>query len=277
MEWNKTICGDNLVVLQSLIDRGAIFDLIITDPPYGVGKDFGNDSDQLTGKKLQTFIHQRVHYLSRLVKNGTSLICFCSQVHILEFMQAIGTGFSYQRMMMWHYKNGMSRQTNSPVTEFEPILWYSYHPEQWTYNTDDVRVPYKSERVKSPVYKKAKDGTVKAWTPNPLGAKRGDVWEFPCLAGKLYEDERTEHPTQKPESLITELIKAFCPKAADGKYEGCILDPFHGSGTVGACCEILNAQGHRIKWIGIELEQRWVDIADERISAIKKKSEDYIL
>ena len=98
---------------------------------------------------------------------------------------------------------------------------------------------------------------------------RGDVWSFPTLAGKLYKKEKTKHPTQKPEALIMELIKAYCPKNLDGKYDGYILDPFHGSGTLGVCCEKLNRQGHNIRWIGIELEAEWCEVAKFRISNIK--------
>ena len=106
------------------------------------------------------------------------------------------------------------------------------------------------------------------WKPNPLGAMRSDIWEFPTVSGKKFKEERTEHPTQKPESLIIEIIKAYCPKNEEGKYEGYILDPFHGSGTLGVCCEKLNRQGHNIKWIGIELEKKWVDIAKKRLSSV---------
>ena len=95
---------------------------------------------------------------------------------------------------------------------------------------------------------------------------RGDVWALPTLAGKIFEKERTEHPTQKPESLITELIKAFCPTDEEGLYCGTILDPFHGSGTLGVCCEKLNKQGHKIKWIGIELEEKWCEVTRVRLS-----------
>ena len=98
---------------------------------------------------------------------------------------------------------------------------------------------------------------------------RGDVWSFPTLAGKAFKEEKTDHPTQKPESLITELIKAFCPKNKEGKYEGVILDPFHGSGTLGVCCEKLNLQGHKIKWIGIEIEPHWCDVAKKRLEDLK--------
>jgi DNA modification methylase len=65
------------------------------------------------------------------------------------------------------------------------------------------------------------------------------------------------------------LIRAYCPKNADGKYQGLILDPFHGSGTLGVCCEKLNREGHNISWIGIELEKKWCDIAQTRLDGIK--------
>ena len=42
-----------------------------------------------------------------------------------------------------------------------------------------------------------------------------------------------------------------------------------GSGTLGVCCEKLNKQGHKIRWIGIELEQKWCDVAQERLNNIK--------
>ena len=84
---------------------------------------------------------------------------------------------------------------------------------------------------------------------------------------EAFKKERTVHPTQKPESLITELIKAFCPMK-DGHYVGKILDPFHGSGTLGICCEKLNREGNNILWTGVELEKKWCNIANERLKHI---------
>ena len=100
---------------------------------------------------------------------------------------------------------------------------------------------------------------------------RGDVWAFPTLAGKAFASEKTSHPTQKPEALISELIKGFCPKNSDGKYEGLVLDPFHGSGTLGVCCEKLNLEdNNRIDWLGIELEKKWVEVAEMRLKNYRK-------
>ncbi len=178
-------------------------------------------------------------------------------------------GLHYRRMNIWRYNNGFSRSKRSPATQYEPFLWFSKSSKTWTYNADDVRVPYKSaKRLKNPVYYTDKEGKRKIWTPNPYGALRGDIWEYPTLAGSLYKLERTEHPTQKPVALFKDLIRAFCPKNEEGKYNGSILDPFHGSGTLGVCCELLNKEGHDISWIGIELEARWCEVARKRLEQL---------
>lgn len=47
MEYNRVINGNSDEILKSFIDQGLKFDLICTDPPYNLNKDFGNDSDKL--------------------------------------------------------------------------------------------------------------------------------------------------------------------------------------------------------------------------------------
>jgi DNA modification methylase len=272
MEYNRVINGNSDEILKSFIDQGLKFDLICTDPPYNLNKDFGNDSDKLELNEFLKVTEERINLCKELLTPTGSIIWFGIH-HYIGFIQAImyNAGLYYRRMNIWYYENGFSRSSKAPLTQYEPFLWFSKGKSKWTYNVDDVRVPYKStERLKNPVYYKGKNGEKKVWKPNPNGAMRGDVWAFPTLAGKAYEKEKTPHPTQKPESLIMELIKAYCPKNKDGKYEGTILDPFHGSGTLGVCCEKLNKQGHHIKWIGIELEKKWCDVANDRLSKIEE-------
>ena len=127
-------------------------------------------------------------------------------------------------MNIWYYENGFSTTKTAPMTQYEPILWFSKSNSKWTYNVDDVRVPYKStERLKHPVYYSNAKGEKCEWKPNPLGSMRGDVWTFPTLAGKAFKKEKTAHPAQKPEALITELIKAFCPKNTDAAIAGSFM------------------------------------------------------
>ena len=270
IHFNTTIQGDSDILLQELFESGLKVDLVLTDPPYNLNKDFGNDSDKLSLDEFIEISRKRIKTCSKLLKPTGSILWFGIHKYI-GFLQTImyEEGLFYRRMNIWYYENGFSRVKSSPMAQYEPFLWFSKSSRKWTYNADDVRVPYKSkERLKNPVYYKNSKGERKIWKPNPLGALRGDVWAYPTLAGSLYKKERTAHPAQKPEALITDLIKAFCPKNTDGKYEGIILDPFHGSGTLGVCCEKLNKQGHKIQWIGIELEKQWCDIANERLARI---------
>lgn len=254
-------------VLDMLLKDGVRYDLILTDPPYNVGKDFGNESDRLPLDIFLQGMYGRIDKMKALLTEKGSIVWF--GIHnYLCFIQCYmyKIGLHYRRMNIWHYENGFSRSIREPATHYEPFLWFSKSEKEWTYNVDEVRVPYKStQRLKSPVKYKDRAGNTKIWKPSGKGAMRGDVWDFPTLAGKAFTNEKTEHPSQKPESLITELIKAFCPMDGD-VFTGNILDPFHGSGTLGVCCEKLNRQGHKITWTGIELEKKWCDIAHQRLN-----------
>ena len=260
-------CDD---VIDDLIASGRKYDLILTDPPYNVGKDFGNNTDSLPLDVFLSEMKSRIYKLKELLTDEGSIIWFGIHdyiCYIQVFMYEVG--LSYRRLNICNYENGFSRSKKEPATHYEPFLWFSKSAKNWCYNVDEVRVPYKStERLKSPVKYKDSKGNEKIWIPSEKGSMRGDVWDFPTLAGKAFKEERTEHPTQKPESLITELIKAFCPMK-EGKFNGSILDPFHGSGTLGVCCEKLNKQGHHIIWTGIEVEKRWCDVAINRLNSIR--------
>ncbi|MDO0983524.1 DNA-methyltransferase [Staphylococcus hominis] len=268
LEFNKSYIADSDIVLEKLISMNYTFDLILTDPPYNLNKDFGNNSDRLSFDEFLNINKKRIADCHKLLNKNGSLIWFGIHKYI-GYLQVLmyEEDLYYRGMNIWHYENGFSRSKKIPSNQYEPFLWFSNNKKKWTYNADEVRVPYKSEkRLKTPVYYKDSKGNKKIWQPNPKGALRGDIWSYPTLAGSRYKNERTSHPTQKPIALIMEIIKAFCPKDEEGIYNGTILDPFHGSGTVGVCCELLNKKGHKIKWIGLEIEENWVNISNDRIN-----------
>jgi adenine-specific DNA-methyltransferase len=76
----------------------------------------------------------------------------------------------------------------------------------------------------------------------------GDVWRFDIERG-------CEHPTQKPEALMLHIVKVSSRPA------GTVLDPFMGSGTTGVACANLGR-----RFIGIEIDQKYFDLACERIA-----------
>lgn len=157
------VCGNSDVLLDQLIDEGVHFDLILTDPPYNINKDFGNKSDCLPLDEFIAITAERMAKIKKLLEPQGSVLWFGIHDYI-GFVQVAmyNAGLHYRRMNIWHYENGFSRSKKEPATHYEPFLWFSNNPKKWTYNVDDVRMPYKStERLKSPVKYKAADGTTK--------------------------------------------------------------------------------------------------------------------
>ena len=215
-------------------DKGQLHLLKVLDLPYGKFRDKGTPIDNVCNydSKEENFV-----YITSLAHVSCSKVLFGTKQSMLKVV------------------DGAEFVVAKKTTAATKLM-------------DEVRVPYKStSRLRSPIKYKDSKGNEKIWKPSADGAMRGDVWDFPTLAGKAFRGEKTSHPSQKPESLITELIKAFCPMK-NGKYNGTILDPFHGSGTLGVCCEKLNLLGHNIRWTGIELERKWCQIAIERLNSI---------
>ena len=87
--------------------------------------------------------------------------------------------------------------------------------------------------------------------------RQSDTYERPKYVGSI---EKGLHPTQKNLGLIEWLLKIH------SNENDLILDPFMGSGTTGVACINTNR-----KFIGIELDENYFDIAKERLSVINKK------
>ena len=92
-----------------------------------------------------------------------------------------------------------------------------------------------------------------AWSSQKKAAR---IFNYPRGAARL---DGKEHPTQKPVALMTWCI-GFLPNAST------ILDPFMGSGTTGVACANLGR-----KFIGIEIEPKYFDIACERIENAQRQ------
>ncbi|MHA2032330.1 MAG: DNA-methyltransferase [Candidatus Hodarchaeales archaeon] len=236
---NKLIHGDCLDVMKGIPDESI--NLIVTDPPYGVGKDKW-DNKYLSKDILQELV--------RVLKSNGSLYLFGSiWWYPIQHVKLIELGMIPRNIIAWFYNNGMSRLKYNYVIQYDPIGFFT-KSDEYTFNTDAIRVPYESERVKNPVYKKGR-----AWYPNPLGKKRTNVFRIPTLAGKNYQKEKVDHPTQKPVDVITP------PILASSNENDIVLDPFIGSGTIAIACINTNRN-----FIGIEKEKKYVEIANERIS-----------
>lgn len=250
LKTNKIFEGDCLDYFKK-IESNSI-DLVIIDPPYNLGKDFGNSSDKW--EKVEDWLEWSKKWLNeseRVLKSSGSIfvygihkyICYI-QCHLFEL------GLTYGRQFIWHYENGWSRYTKAPAATYEPILWFT-KTKNYTYH--EIREPYKSQsRLK---YKIIKNGRV--WKPNPLGKQSGDIWKIPTLAGRRFASEKVKHPTQKPLALCDRIIKQF------SNERDLLLVPFAGSGS-----ECVSAVKNNRDFIAFEINPNYIAIANQRLQRI---------
>jgi DNA modification methylase len=254
MERNRIYLGDCIELLKQLEDNSV--DLIIADPPYNIGKNFGpkskvwNDLDKWYNwcqEWLDLCILKLKPTGSIFVYGIHNYLCY---LHVYLMQKRM----IYRRQFIWYYENGFSGYTKLPSAFYEPLLWFS-KGEEYTFH--QIREPYKSqERLKNKITKK--DGTV--WTPNPEGRMAGDVWNFPVLAGKRFANEKVDHPTQKPLSISNRIVKHF------SNENDLVLVPFAGSGS-----ECVAAFLNNRNYIGFEINDKYIPIIEDRLLEAKKE------
>ncbi|MBE7636051.1 site-specific DNA-methyltransferase [Sneathiella sp. P13V-1] len=231
---HKLLCGDALSLLAE--EASESVDLIIADPPYNLGKNYGNNIDLKERAEYQTFTRAWLEEARRILKPGGSLFCFMGVKFIARLYVTLEEELELtpQGWITWHYTQGIGRKRGfSP--RHEDILWFS-KGEEATFNLDDVRIPQKYYRKRN----------------NMAGANPGDVWQFShvhyCAA------ERQPHPTQKPEALIERIIMA-ASNAGD-----VVLDPFMGSGTTNRVAKILGRHS-----IGFDINPDYLEMSKTRL------------
>lgn len=245
-ELNRIYLQDCVSFMRELEDESV--DLVIADPPYNLKKDFGNGSDHWeTVENWLTWSKEWIDESIRILKPTGNIFIYGIH-HYLCYIQCYlyEKGLQYRRQIIWYYENGFSgyRTLNA---FYEPILWFS-KTNQFTYH--EIREPYKStQRLKNKIVKNGKE-----WRPHPDGRLAGDVWNFPVLAGKRFEKEKVDHPTQKPLSLCDRIIRHF------SNPEDLVFIPFAGSGS-----ECVSARYNSRNFLATEINPRYVSIAQKRL------------
>lgn len=238
-------------------------DLTITSPPYCIGKEYDESSD------VDHFLEEHLKLLPRIVevtRNGGS-ICWQVGYHVknsapvpLDYLvHSIFSKFSeltLRNRIIWTFGHG-THSKRRYSGRHEMILWYT-KGDDYIFDLDSVRVAQKYPGKRH--YKGPKKGE---FSGNPLGKNPTDVWDdIPNV--KANHIEKTEHPCQFPVALAVRLIKSLSSRG------GVVLDPFTGSGTTGMAALI-----ERRKFIGAEINDRYYQIATERLRSAGNGSAKY--
>ena len=249
--------GDAARWLQTVPD--ASVDLVVADPPYSIKK-----AEWDTFESQQAYVEWSLGWIREaarvLTPVGTLYVCGFSEI-LADLRLPASRHFAGCRWLVWHYKNKANLR-NDWGRSHESVLHFR-KSKRFTFNTDDVRIPYGAHTLKYPSHPQAETSQygngkkrTDAWTPHPRGAKPKDVIEIPTTCNGMHE--KTPHPTQKPEELVRRLV------LASSDPEDLVVDPFFGSGTTPVVAEQLGR-----RWAGCDLTAEYADWAIDRIERVE--------
>lgn len=242
--------GDSYELLKKIPDNSI--DLIITSPPYCMGKEYENDTD------TESFIanHKKIlPEIVRIAKDGAS-ICWQVGFHVkdgaitpLDFLihdiLRKENNLFLRNRIVWTFGHGLHCSTRFSG-RYEVIMWYTKGSE-YTFNLDSVRVPQQY-----PGKRHAKGPKKGELSGNPKGKNPSDVWEIPNV--KANHIEKTNHPCQFPVAIAQRLIKAL------SNENDLVLDPYAGTSSTGIAAIL-----EKRRFIGAELDEGYVDISEKRL------------
>ena len=193
-------------------------DLVIADPPYCLGKDYGNDSDKMNAADFLQWTEKWLQIAISKIKPTGSLYIFATWQYSPEIFCFLKKHMTMINEIIWDRKVPSMGGSTRKFSSVHDNIGFFAKQKNYYFDIDAVRIPYDSET------KKARTRSIfvgKKWLE--VGYNPKDIWPISRLH-KIH-GERENHPTQKPLSLIERMLKASCPKG------GLVLDPFAGSGT----------------------------------------------
>jgi len=236
--------GDCLEKMKSIPD-GSV-DMILTDPPYGT-----------TACKWDSVIPLEPMWeqLTRVIKPNGAIIMMASQPFTTTLIASNMKRFKY--CWVWDKINrntGFGNVSFMPLKRHEDILVFVLNGKP-TFNkqmTDGK--PYVAKRT-------GKKPDVYVGLNPQNGKSDGKRNPISIIGIKAHnKKEAGKHPTQKPVTLMEYLIKTYTNEGET------VLDFTMGSGTTGVACANLNR-----KFIGIELDDKYFEIAKERIEKAQQQ------
>jgi len=293
MELNKIYCGDCLKVLNQLEDESI--DMVMTSPPYWALRDYGVDGQLGLEPTFQEYINRLCDIFDevkrvlkkegtcwvnmgdtygnqtnsnrnfkqdgnvrgggefKIKKEGTVDKCLL-QIPSRFAIEMCNRGWILRNEIIWHKPNCLPSSVKDRFTvDFEKIFFFT-KSKKYFFETqyEPLQAPEMTKRTANGGDGSGELGNSVRFGNSEQGRNKRCVWR---ITTKPYKEA---HFATYPEALCETPIKAGCPVG------GIVLDPFFGAGTTGL---VAKKQGKN--YIGIELNQEYIKIAEARIKSIQ--------
>lgn len=245
---DQILLGDNLELMAGFADGS--FQLIYADPPFNTGRtqsrqvmravaDVEGDRTGFGGRRYRTevdgqvsyidafddftaFLEPRLREMHRLLSESGTLYLHIDyrEAHYVKVMlDEIFGRKNFLNEIIWAYDYGAKSKRRWPA-KHDTILVYVKNPDGYFFDSTEVdREPYMAPGLVTP--EKAAKGKLPT-----------DVWWHTIVPTN--GAEKTGYPTQKPEGILKRMV------TASSRPGDLCLDPFCGSGTLGAVCQKLD-------------------------------------
>ena len=244
----KLYKGDCLEVMDRLIKEGIKVDMVLTDPPFGTTKCKWDNTipfDEMWKR------------INKLIKLNGAICLFGSEPFSSTLRMSNIKNYKYD----WYWNktsvSGFANAKKMPLKNIETIsIFYKKLP---TYNPQGL-IKIESKIEKNSKTHKTK-GTKGISALNGGRLKDEYIQEYTNYPRQnlIFSSQKGFHPTQKPVPLLEYLIKTYTNE------DELVLDFTMGSGSTGVACLNTNR-----KFIGIELDENYFNIAKERIEDAEK-------
>jgi modification methylase len=254
---NQILHGDCIEILKSFPENSV--DLIFADPPYNLqlSKDLYRpnmtkvDAVDDGWDKFDNF-HEYDQFTSEWLSASRRVLKETGTIWVIgSYHNIYRVGSTMQDLGFW-ILNDVVWIKNNPMPNFRGVRFTNAHETLiWAQKKKGAKYTFNHTSMKA---------------LNDELQMRSD-WSLPLVTGKrrIKFNGTKAHSTQKPEALLYRVIMA------SSNPGDVVLDPFFGTGTTGAVAKMLGRD-----WIGIERDEKYIHIAQQRIDAMQEADEEAV-
>ena len=227
-----------------------VVDLVVTSPPYNVGKKYATHDDGMSMDDYLAMLEQVWKECYRVLAPGGRIAINVAGVdrkpyiplHAYISLQMNRLGFQMRGEVIWNKgaSVGVSTAWGSWCSPSNPTL-RDLHEYIMVFTKGDWKMGHKGETD---------------LTSEEFVAYTKSVWEFPTVSAK-----KVGHPAPFPVELPSRLIKLYTYK------DDLVLDPFNGSGTTCQAAELLGR-----RWIGVDMDAGYCALAEANMAALAERA-----
>lgn len=255
-----------------ILPEYPLFDLVITSPPYNIGKPYEQKQNLNVYREWQKRVIQKIvlrlkptgslcwqvgNFLEKK-KGGRSSTILPLDIVFYEMFRELD--LKLRNRIIWHFGHGLHCKYRFSG-RYEMVLWFT-KTDNYTFNLDDVRI-----EPKYPGKRHFKGPNTGEYSCNPKGKNPEDVWALNVKDLTIWDKaiwnipnvksnhiEKTEHPCQFPIALVDRFVLALTNPG------DLVFDPFAGVGSSGVAA-LMNGR----RFWGCELEEKYINVAKDRL------------